>query len=133
MNIFISICGVIFLVFLVLLFRYRFLTSNSVIIIDSSIKYKMIDIEQKDYVRYSFESINRNKRIWLAEPYDAIKWVYVSKVDFDKLWPESPLEMSDKNYYIKAKFELKKMLFGDYSLAKVIAFEKVIGKPCIEK
>ncbi|WP_159025452.1 hypothetical protein [Aquimarina sp. Aq78] len=93
----------------------------------------MIDIEQKDYVRYSFESINRNKRIWLAEPYDAIKWVYVSKVDFDKLWPESPLEMSDKNYYIKAKFELKKMLFGDYSLAKVIAFEKVIGKPCIEK
>ncbi|WP_024770430.1 hypothetical protein [Aquimarina macrocephali] len=93
----------------------------------------MIDIEQKDYLRYSFESINRNKRIWLAEPYDTIKWVYVSKVDFDKLWPESPFEISDKNYYIKAKFELKKMLFGDYSLAKVIAFEKVTGKPCIEK
>ncbi|WP_438711654.1 hypothetical protein ACSTS3_03445 [Aquimarina muelleri] len=93
----------------------------------------MIDIEQKNYLRYSFESLNKNKRVWLAEPFGSIKWVYVNRVDFDKLWPESPFEMVKKNYYIKAKFKLKKMLFGDYSIAKVIAFEKVTGRPNIKK
>ncbi len=133
MNVFISICGVVFLFFLITLFRYRILTLNSTIIIDSSIKYKMIDIEQKDYIRYSLESLNKNKRVWLAEPYGTIRWVYVSKADFDKLWPESPFKMAEKNYGIRAKFQLKKMLFGDYSLAKVIAFEKITGQPFIEK
>ncbi len=123
----------LFLFFLVLFFKYRVLSSNTVIIIDSSIQYKIVDIEQKDYLRYSFESLNKNKRVWLDDSSGTIKWLYVNKADFDRLWPESPFKMVEKNYYIKAKFKLKKMFFGDYSIAKVIAFEKVTGRPNIKK
>ena len=62
-----------------------------------------------------------------------MKWIYVGKRAFGKLWPEPPLEMSRKNYTIKARFKTYKLLLGGYAKASVISIEKLEENPIIRK
>lgn len=45
--------------------------------------------------------------------------LYVSKTDYAKLWPESPHDMMEKGYTIKASLQAKARLFGGIMKAKV--------------
>ena len=103
------------------------------IVIDSRVMYRMVDTGQGDFLRNGIELLLGNKKIFLADPIDDVKWIYVDKAAFEKLWPESPPEMSRKNYTIKARFRTYKLLFGGYGKASVIRIEKLEENPIIRK
>ncbi len=102
-------------------------------IIESRIKYQLIDLGQGDFYRGLIERQLNNRRVFLADVQNGIKWLYVKESDFKKLWPESPLEMMAKNYTIRAKFEIRKLLFGGFSNAKVIEIHKIYEEPIVRK
>ncbi|UII31496.1 hypothetical protein LVD17_24695 [Fulvivirga ulvae] len=95
--------------------------------------YRMVDTGQGDFLRNGIELLLGNKKIFLADPIDDVKWIYVDKTAFGKLWPESPLDMSRKNYTIKASFRTRKLLFGGYAKASLISIEKLEENPIIRK
>jgi hypothetical protein len=90
------------------------------IIIESKIRYQLIDLGQGDFVRNAIELKRRNKRIFLQDTINGISWLYVDSSDFKKLWPEPPFTMKEKNYTIKAKFKTHRLLFGGYSKATLL-------------
>ena len=114
--------------FIIVFLALRVPTSKSVSI-DSKIKYQMVYFGQVDGIRDRIEYRLNNRRIFLTDPVNGIKWLYVDKRDFRKLWPESPSTMKGKNDTIKARFKTYKLVNGDYSKAKLIGFEKVGGDP----
>jgi len=107
-------------------------TSGS-IIIESRIRYQMIDIGQGDFVRYGIEYKQRNKRIFLQDTINGIRWLYVDSSDFKKLWPEPPFKMKEKNYTIKAKFKTHRLLNGGYAKATLVEYDSIEGSPMITK
>ena len=109
------------------------LPASKSIMIDSRIRFQMTDTGQVDFIRNSIELLSGNKRIFFADPIDGLEWVYVDRVDFGKLWPESPLEMNNKHYSIKARFKTYRLLFGGYAKAKVISIKKIEENPIIAK
>ncbi|WP_221417854.1 hypothetical protein, partial [Fulvivirga kasyanovii] len=117
---------------MVVYFLIRLPVSKS-IVIDSRVIYRMVDTTQGDFLRNGIEMLLGNKKVFLADPIDDLNWVYVDKTIFEKLWPESPLEMSRKNYTIKARFRTYKLLFGGYGKASVIGIEKLEENPIIRK
>jgi hypothetical protein len=122
-----------FLVLVTFIFlRYRIVYAEKIRGV-SELKYKMIEIGQNDFFRYSFESIFKNKRVHLKHKLENIEWMYIAGKDLNKLCPESPQKMKDANYSIKFKFETQQLFFGGYGLAKIISFEKIKGKPEVLK
>jgi len=125
--------GIIFIVGCVLTyFRYRIPYSEK-IRSESVVIYKMIDIGNTDFYRYSFESIFGNKRIYLTNDLENMEYIYCSKKDFYKLWPESPFNMKEKKYTVKFKFEIQKLIFGGSSIAKILSVENISKAPSISK
>jgi hypothetical protein len=118
--------------FLIIYCGLRFPTSKS-IVFDSRVRYQLIDFGQGDFIRNGIEYKLNNRRIFLADSINGIRWVYVDNVDFKKLWPEKPFDMRAKNYTIKARFKAYRLLTGDYSKASLISVEKVNGNPMITK
>lgn len=107
-------------------------TSRS-IIVESRIRYQMIDIGQGDFVRNGIEHKQRNKRIFLQDTINGIRWLYVDSSDFKKLWPEPPFIMKEKNYTIKAKFKTHRLLNGEYSKATLLEYDSINESPMITK
>jgi len=107
-------------------------TSKS-IIVESRIRYQMIDIGQGDFVRNGIEYKQRHKRIFLQDTANGIHWLYVSSSDFKKLWPEPPFTMKEKNYTIKAKFKTYRLLDGEYAKATLLEYDSIEGCPMITK
>lgn len=107
-------------------------TSKS-IIVESRIRYQMIDIGQGDFVRNGIEYKQRYKRIFLQDTANGIHWLYVSSSDFKKLWPEPPFTMKEKNYTIKAKFKTYRLLDGEYAKATLLEYDSIEGCPMITK
>jgi len=93
----------------------------------------MIDIGYGDFVRNGIEYRQRNKRIFLQDTINGIKWLYVDSSDFKKLWPEPPFIMREKNYTIKAKFKTYRLLNGEYAKATLLEFDSIAGNPMITK
>ena len=93
----------------------------------------MIDIGQDDFVRNGIEYKQQNKRIFLQDTVNGIRWLYVDSSDFKKLWPEPPFVMKEKNYTMKAKFKTHRLLNGAYSKATLIEFERINESPMITK
>lgn len=124
----------IFLISLILLFlRYR-LVNSKIIKGESEVKYKVIEIGQRDFLRYSFESILLNRRrVFLKSKLNDIEWLYLDKKDFNKLNPENLIKMKNKGYTYKFKFEIKRLIFGGYGSAKIISFERVNHNPEVNK
>ena len=104
------------------------LPSSKNIIIDTKIKYEMVYFGQVDSIRDRIEYRLNNRRIFIVDTVNGIKWLYVDNNDFLKLWPKSPSKMRAKNYTIKAR-----LLNGDYSKAILISFEKAGENPIITK
>jgi len=121
---------VLCVLFLLMVLRYR-LARSKTINGYAEIYYKIIDVNTVNYFRNFVESILGNRRIFLAN--NDIKFIYVNKIDFDKLWPESPLKMQEKNYTMKLNFEVKHLIFGGYSLAKITSYKKINKPPQISK
>lgn len=118
--------------FVIIYCGLRFPTSKSVVF-ESRVRYQLVDFGQGDFIRNGIEYKLNNRRIFLADSINGIKWVYVDNGDFKKLWPEPPFNMRAKNYTIKARFKTYRLLTGDYSKAKLIKVEKIAGNPMITK
>lgn len=58
---------------------------------------------------------------------------YLSVSDHTKLWPEDPIEMYKQGYTMKAKLKVKKLLFGGYSNAELVKYDKLDEKPTVWK
>ena len=93
----------------------------------------MIDIGQGDFVRNGIEHKLRNKRVFLQDIINGIRWLYVDSSDFKKLWPEPPFTMKEKNYTIKAKFKTHRLLNGTYSKAILLGYDSINESPMITK
>ena len=117
--------------FIILYIGLRMPTSKS-ILIDSKIMYQPIDIRHPEGIRDRIEYKLNNRRIFLSDPVNGIKWLYLDKNDFLKLYPGSPFKMIAKHDTIKARFKTYKLINGDYSKASLISFEKK-SNPVIEK
>ncbi|WP_108804320.1 hypothetical protein [Aquimarina sp. Aq107] len=101
----------------------------------STVKYKLIDLGQNDFFRYSFESlILKKRRVFLKTEteIECIKWIYINKTDFRKLHPENLMNMKQKNYTIMFTFQAKRLVFGGYK-TKIIQFKKINEEPEIFK
>jgi hypothetical protein len=128
----ILINSLVFLPFLIVLLGENIPTSKR-IIVESRIRYQMLDFGQGDFVRNGIELKLRNKRIFLQDTINGIHWLYVDSEDFKKLWPEPPFKMREKNYTIKAKFETYRLLNGEYAKAVLIEYDSIEGNPMITK
>jgi hypothetical protein len=128
----IVINSLIILPFLIIFLGDTIPTSGS-IIVESRIRYQMVDFGQGDFVRNGIELKQHNKRIFLQDTINEIRWLYVDSDDFKKLWPEPPFTMREKNYTIKAKFKTYRLLNGEYAKATLLDYEKIEGNPMITK
>ena len=58
---------------------------------------------------------------------------YVSETDHAKLYPESPLRMSESGYTFRARLTARPLLFGGHGLAEVINVERIEKEPIVSK
>jgi hypothetical protein len=128
----IAINSLTILPFLVLFIGNNIPISGS-IIVESRIRYQVVDLGQGDFVRNGIELKQGNQRIFLQDTIHGIRWLYVNAGDFRKLWPEPPFKMKEKNYTIKAKFKTHRLLNGDYSRATLLEYDTIHESPMITK
>ncbi|TQV71117.1 hypothetical protein FLL45_22585 [Aliikangiella marina] len=126
--------GITLLLFLALLLwfvfsavRYRLVNVDSRYEVVGEVQYKMVEVTLNN--RSLFEGILGNKPIRLVDK----GMFFVSEKDKKKLWPESPFDMERKQYTIKARITLQKLLFGGGSVAKVVEVEKINQRPIRNK
>ncbi|MDH7446483.1 hypothetical protein [Aquimarina sp. 2201CG14-23] len=133
MKILLYIFIVFTIFFILILLRYR-ITYTKVIKGTSEVTYKLIDLGQQDMFRYSFESIiGKKRRVFLKNKTNNIEWIYVDNKDFEKLYPESPLKMKEKNYTILFNFETKRLVFGGHHRTKITDIQKINKQPEVLK
>jgi len=60
--------------------------------------------------------------------------LYISKQDYQKLWPESPFKMMEKGYTIEACLRVAPLVFGrGYAKAALISATQISAEPNIKK
>lgn len=120
------------LVFIYFCVIYRLETSES-IVFESRLRYQVLDFSLDNFVRTNIEIALSNHRVFLAGGTKRISKVFVDKATYNRLTPEDPWTMRKKNYSIKARFEINKLVFGGYSIAKVTNYQIVNEPPMITK
>lgn len=119
--------GLLFIVF------YR-LTNFRTQEITREIRYQIIDIGQLDTLRFSCETIFGNRRIWVTGERNKPEWFYVTKADFEKLWPEPVSDMEGKNYTIEATFLVQPLLMTrGFSIATIKEIKRLRKTPVVSK
>jgi hypothetical protein len=109
------------------------LPTSGEIIIESRIRYQVIDIGQGDFIKNRIEYKQQNRRVFLQDTIDGIQWLYVDSADFKKLWPEPPFKMKEKKYTIKAKFKTYRLLNGNYAKSILLEYKRIRETPLITK
>lgn len=132
MKIIILSAVLFFIVFSFVFLRYR-LAYSVLIKGESELNYKMIDIAKANFFRHSFESMLGKKRVFLKSKLKEVEWLYLTKKDYEKLFPESPLKMAEQMYTIRFKFQAQQLVFGGIGEAKITSFEKINNPPEISK
>ncbi len=128
----IAINSLTILPFLVLFVGNKIPISGN-IIVESRIRYQIVDLGQGDFVRNGIELKQGNTRIFLQDTVNGIRWLYLDAGDFRKLWPEPPFTMREKNYTMKAKFKTHRLLNGQYSTATLLEYDTIHENPMITK
>jgi hypothetical protein len=112
---------------------YR-LTNSQAQEITREIQYQLIDIGQLDKIRFAGESVLWNRRIWVVTDQENPRWLYVSKDDYGKLWPEPWPRMKEKNYTIEATFVARPLLLvNGYGIATLKEIRQLQKDPIVRK
>jgi len=119
---------VIVIYFIACFVLYRLPASSETEFFEGKVLYQLTETIATNR-RFFEESLLQNRilrmksnRVW-----------YVSKSDHEKLWPEDPISMYKKGYTFKVKLKVKKLLFGGYSKAEVVNYNKINEKPTVWK
>ena len=121
----IVVIGIYFIVCFVL---YRLPASSETEFFEGKVLYQLTETIETN--RRVFEELLMQNKILRMKGNK--KW-YVSKADHTKLWPEDPITMYKKGYTIKVKLKAKKLLFGGYSKAEIVHYNKLDEKPTVWK
>ena len=88
--------------------------------IQCEVLYKTIDLDGSGLMRYYFEKLRFNKRLFLKSNKKSLNYLYVSRKDFRKCWPNNMNKISD-NKSLFITFEIDGLVLqNSYSKAKVI-------------
>ncbi len=93
MNFIYLIFGFLLLFFVIIFIRYRLSFSNK-ILIESEVKFVMIDIGYGDYFRNGFESLLGNRRIFLKD--ENLFWAYFPNKEINLLIKNNILDLKEK-------------------------------------
>ena len=107
--------------------RYRLPTRKARVQFEGEVHYRMIDIDFS--LRNVYEQYVGNRPVYLLDS----PRLYVRLRDKNRLWPESPLLMFDKQYTIKARLSARPLLFGGYGPARIESLEQLAIEPSIKK
>lgn len=121
----IAVVGIYFVVCFVL---YRLPASSETEFVEGKVLYQLN--ETIDTNRGFFEEALMQNQILRLKGKGV--W-YLSKGDHTKLWPEDPIEMYKQGYTMQAKLKVSKLLFGGYSDAELVKYEKLHEKPTVWK
>ena len=119
---------VIVIYFIACFVLYRLPASSETEFFEGKVLYQLTETIETN--RRVFEEILMQNRILRMKSNRV--W-YVSKSDHKKLWPEDPISMYKKGYTFKVKLKVKKLLFGGYSKAEVVKYNKINEKPTVWK
>ena len=106
--------------------RYR-LPGGAAINVEAEVQYQLIDIGQRDHVRWFFEGLLGNRRLFLVNRPP----MYVTDSDFRRCWPQP--RMKEADYAIQAKLKTYPLLFGGYDVATLVSVERLSKPPEISK
>lgn len=121
----IVVLGIYFVVCFVL---YRLPASSDSEFIEGKILYQLNETIETNRGFFE-EALMQNKILRLK---GNGLW-YLSKSDHTKLWPEDPVDMYKQGYTMRAKLKVKKLLFGGYSNAELVEYDKLQEKPTVWK
>jgi len=95
--------------------------------ISGEVHYKFIELGLTN--REAFEGVFGNRVVRLVgQPV-----LFVPAAQIARLWPESPHEMRDKRYTLRAKLQAKRLLFGGYGVAEIASIERLEKEPILSK
>ena len=112
---------------LVCMLRYRLPAARPREVFEGEVHYRMIDVDFS--LRNVYEQYVGNRPLYLV---DSPRF-YLRARDKNRLWPESPLTMHEKNYTMKARLSVRPLLFGGYGFARLESLERVDIEPTIQK
>ena len=130
----VHICLTAFVVLLVMWFSiswliYRLTANEPPIKITAEVEYKMLELELSNRSFFEETALSHFRPIRLV----GHNRFYISEAEHAQLWQASPFDMLEQNYTIVATIEVQPLVFGGYSAANLISYEKVQGTPHVTK
>jgi hypothetical protein len=124
---------VIIIIIIMPLLLYRIPTWKSKII-EREIRFQVIDFGQLGGIRYEYEYLCGNKRLFLVSKDSEDQWVYVSPEDFDKCWAVPWTKLKADSMTFVAVLKIAPTLFGvDNTPAKLIGLKPIKKMPYVSK
>ena len=109
---------------------YR-IPSRQVVTVKGNVIYRMVDLTMSN--RKLFETLLRNKAVYIDAPSFNISPLYVSTSDYQKLWPSKLFDMINNQQTIRATLTVKPLIFGGYSVAQVDIYTVIYDRPKVIK
>ena len=121
-----STVGLIGLYLVVSFVLYRIPATDEPEFFEGKVLYKLIDNTGTNR-QFFEEQLMGNHTVRLDD--DSL-W-YVSKRDYNILWPKDPYEMRKQGYTIKTELKAQKLLFGDYLMVEIHELDILNEAPMI--